>query len=279
MAIQVLSNAILIRNGGIATNADCCCTPPCLECPDVCTTCYSAECNPCRAIQDYSFTVSYFDNPDPYLDCYCDDINGTYVADITDPSYVCSNPTGYCAISPDSCTTLNLKNCPGNSPAFGINRKRRAIVWTYLNFAHAEISYTSGSTISDPSDPLYGYSICNDFTIYKGHYVVVYVDESQSGIPSNIYNAGRILIYMKSFNNGSTVTGCPEDQFYGLCSGLTAGAMTLVAVKGTYFDGTQGNITTCTDGNSLCLIGTVYFDGFTLATPDPCEETEEPPPP
>lgn len=268
MAIQVLSNAILIRNGGIATNADCCCTPPCLECPDVCTTCYSAECNPCRVIQDYSFTVSYFANPDPYSDCYCDDINGTYVADITDPSYVCSNPTGYCAISPDNCATLSMKNCLGSF------NKKRAVVWTYLNFAHTEISYTSGSTVSDPFDPLYGYSICNDFTIYKGHYVVVYIEESQSA-----YYAGRILIYIKSFNNGSTVAGCPEDQFYGLCSGLTAGALTLVAVKGTYFDGMQGTITTCTNVYGLCLIGTVYFDGFTLATPDPCEETEEPPPP
>lgn len=249
MTVRFLGNNILIRDGNIALHEDCCCTPPCLPCTDICRTCYYNSCNDCLQIDYVTIDIDGVATPEnsKISTCVCENVNVTFTIDVDGKP--CCNPTG-----------ATLLDCQWYiNPYFPIQSKYKVFIQGRMGFAQNTATFTQG-TFSYPYDlqgiclpisrPDYT-RICNNFTFYKGHYVLVNFTLSDwfLGNPDNNLFFFQKFTYAFSFNNKLIMPDdCPPDQFLGDCSLLSGGQMTLLLKENWW--GLQGN---CDDGIDHCL--------------------------
>jgi hypothetical protein len=73
--------------------------------------------------------------------------------------------------------------------------------------------------VSTTLNPL---KICNPYTVKKGHYAKVTITERRISRSGEWYIAHE---FYYSFDNHAIKAGCPDDQAYGLCSGLSSGGI------------------------------------------------------
>jgi hypothetical protein len=196
MTIQILGQNILIRDGVIATNEDCCCEEPCIECQP-CPTCWSSELAPCNALDSFDITISGVTSR-AYTDCTtCTSANATFSFDI--PTYGCQ--------------------------AFNYRRWQMLTCvvpfFRYTVDLDAQFLFTTEEIpiVSTTENPL---KICNSYTVKKGHYVKVTITERRISRFSEFYIAHE---FYYSFDNHAIKPGCPDDQAYGLCTGLSSGGI------------------------------------------------------
>jgi len=203
MTIQILGQNILIRDGAIATHEDCCCEEPCIECQP-CPTCWSSELAPCNALDSFDVTIS--GTTGTYSSCSCSSLNSTFSYDIT--TYQCS-PTG---------TEFSVfENC-----VLGTLNRYSISVAILFRFSTSDIPITSQSELDAYAGAPLNSKFCNSFTIKKGHWVEVQVAETFTTIfPFSRSTLRHHFLY--SFDNHDIKPGCPDDQSYGLCSGLSSG--------------------------------------------------------
>jgi hypothetical protein len=287
MAIQLLSDNILIRDGAIATNSDCCCTPPCLPCTDRCRTAYNDSCNECVQINGYTFTISDFEAYDPYFPCNCDEINATYV--VSNPAMGVCSQTTTCVLS--DAFNACAKVCSETDTKA---RYKSIAVQSRFFFMENDVTIEAGNDVATllPSMGFSTEKACNDFTVNQGHLFFVRISETSYNIkvilsdPTFCYFAERITTYVYSFDNRVDVAGCPADQFRGNYGSLIldfgAGTMTPFAVRGYYTVNppssnlygpcTYNYFYDCNDYPQLCNLGTVKLDTVSLPplNPSPC---------
>lgn len=196
MAIRSINGLILGRNGQIAGSGDCCCDDPCIECLP-CPTCWSSDLAPCNVLDSFDITISGVTSR-AYTDCTnCSSANATFTFDI--PTY--------------GCVALNYRQWQMLTcvvPFF------RYTVDLYAQFLFTTEEIPIASTTLNPL------KICNSYTVKKGHYVKVTIIERRIDSFSEKYIAHE---FYYSFDNRAIKAGCPDDQSYGLCTGLSAGGI------------------------------------------------------
>lgn len=288
MTIRFLGNNILIRDGNIALHEDCCCTPPCLPCDDICKFCNGGECNDCLEITGYTFTLEDFEAYDPYFPCNCDEVNATYVV---------SSPVNGVCNWVDNCVLSQLDNACAKacSETDSKARFKSFQIRSYLAFSQSEVTFTSGELMAGKIPGTYfNHKVCNDYTLFKGHYLIVRIFETSYNLrtilsdPTFCYFANRDITFIFSFNNKFDVENCPEDQFQGTCSGLyidtgfPAPSMTPLAVSGYYTENpppanqygpcTYFYFYDCDNYPQLCNLGDVKVNSVAITplTPPPC---------
>lgn len=202
MSIQLLGDLILLRSGSIATNADCCCNEPCIECLP-CPTCWSSELAPCNTLDSFDITISGVVSR-AYGSCSCSSANATYSYDIT--THKC-NGTGWQV----------FENCVLNTLVRYSLRVDAA-----LRFSTSDIPITTQSELNSRISPAGGL-LCNAYTIKKGHYIEVNVTETFRTLFPASSLSYLIHRFFYSFDNHDIKPGCPDDQSYGLCTGLSSG--------------------------------------------------------
>lgn len=226
MTIQILDGNVLIRSGSIATHEDCCCTPPCLPCPNQTFYCHPDPCGGCLQINSATFEISNSADSSAYSGCdKCDLFNASYYADFTTTQ--ASLPLGVhrWSVFDGFCGPVDLR----------IKRLTVGSAWRYYQTA---VSYTTGQSVGSQLGNA-SMKACIDFTINKGHVFFVEITEffdfgfyrlSSGGL---INFAGyRVLQYCRSMNNSSAIANCPPDQEFGLCTGISLGELTFLAAFG-----------------------------------------------
>lgn len=227
MTIQFLAQNILIRNGAIATHEDCCCTPPCLPCPNQAFYCYPDPCGGCLQINSATFEISNAADYSSYSGCQkCDLLNGSYFADFTTPQGVLQTGVNQWDIYNDFCSPVDL-------------REKLIVVGSRWKYYQNAETYSIGDYVFQQLGFATGLKACVDFTINKGHVFIVeiheFFDYKFYRLPNGrliMFAGWRTLQYLRSMNNSSAIENCPPDQEFGLCSGISLGELTLVASAG-----------------------------------------------
>ncbi len=223
MSIQLLNGLILLNGGSVAVDSACCCDDPCIEC-NPCPTCWNSLSDPCAELDSVDFTIAGATNG-TRSDCSCSSINATYTLDIE------TNLCNYQGWSPISgCVVQVPRLSPFYRLVYSVEVKA---AWQFLQ---------EDKVISNQSDldaaglPFSGRAkFCNAMTLYAGHYVRVIVSQVVI-FPSPFFVASFDQHYFYSFNNDAIKPGCPDDQVYGLCSGLGSGG------TATHLFSTQGGL-------------------------------------
>lgn len=283
----------MLRSGSVATNSDCCCTPPCWPDPciipncDKCNKCWNTTCLQCLTLQDIEVSITGVGNSmecPPQFDigdccynfdgCKCNEFNSTFIHDFTTKG--CSSawdldvnnyPFNY-----DTCNTPQTFQCYGLQIDKSISIK--------VAVASKSVSYTSGG-LKNIEIPCYGTEygyVCNNYTIPPGHFVIVRLESfiSTFGVP--LYGDCKIFIY--SFNNGVKADpDCAEDQYYPTCNWTGGTAILLLSQKTSVNNQFQTVYhAECTSWNWNCQLADAVIT-VEAPTTTLCEETEEPPPP
>jgi len=265
MSIRLLNGVPLLIDGQVAISDDCCCDDPCIECQP-CPTCWNSLSDPCAILDTVDITI----NDATFgtrSDCDCDSINAVLTLDIATQG--CNTVgTGYGPIS--ACVV----SVPRLSPVYRIVYD--VTVTAEWLFATSDRPLTTQSEL----DTFFGGSnrakLCNAYTVKAGHYVRVTVN-SAIQIPFPYFRTVFTRVYYFSFDNEDIKPGCPDDQSYGLCSGLLGGVATLSHC----FQSTFGSVTapaSCSESvlgfPELCDLSSI-----TVTVGDPVITVTPPPPP
>lgn len=219
MSIQLLNGLILLNGGSIATHADCCCDDPCIEC-NPCPTCWTSLDDPCSDVDSVTITIS--DVANGSVSCGCTGFNGSYVIDPDTDGCI-----EYSELVVDRCA---------------INAFTRYSAWVDYRWSFnssADYTINSVSSLVTASNALNlgatsSSKLCNNFTLNKGHYVWVRIRESIIGFSGQQSFA---MVYLFQFGNSDIKPGCPDDQIYGLCSGLSSAGIATHVFSQYYITG------------------------------------------
>lgn len=270
MSIQFIGDRILIRDGQVALDADCCCDDPCISC-DPCPTCWSSLSEPCNTVSAVDFSISGVANGSiSGTCCICNLVNSSYTIDIE------NNLCGWHTWQICDCRFVVTRISP-------MWRVRHVIsVSARWGFSQTEIPITDKTSLDASGlegvvTGNNGSKFCNPFTIKKGHLVHVQIVQTLYTFTGNtsIYHN-----YFCCFDNSDIRPGCPDDQLYGLCSGLGIGgaATHVYSTKFNAISGTPVGTPDCYDNfgyPELC-----NFSGATVTIGIPVMiETPPPPPP
>lgn len=280
MAIQFLSDSILIRGGNIATNSDCCCTPPCWPDPCIipscsnCAKCWDTTCLECRNLESMEVTISGVGDSEicpetsnvndccyGFDGCRCSEFNSTFIHDFTangcrsswdlDLLFQTGARFDTCGVS-QSLRCAGLQNDKTVTIFTGVTSKQ-------IDFVAGGLKYI----LIPCHTQSYGY-VCQDYSILPGHFVLVWLTSAMSNF-GMVFDFHSIL-YMYSFDNGvKNDVDCSDDQFYPVCS-LTGGAATKVFSQRwritqpfqtlVYYANCDSSQDNCSVGDATVTIGT-----------------------
>lgn len=226
MGLYGINGALLGRGGQLAGSSDCCCDDPCIQCQS-CPHCWNSVSDPCAELDSIDITISGVTAGTG--GCSCSTINSTYTYDIQ------SRQCGFVTVKLiDNCL---LSLVPGLTLPFS---HRYSVEVTYIfGFKQADIPITTQSELMALSSgellpqlskggwPSVGSRLFNAFTLSAGHYIGVIVNSTLVYIPSQFVSRHEQQ-FLYSFANSAVKPGCPDDQIYGLCSGLIGGTATNV---------------------------------------------------
>lgn len=206
MSIQLLNGLVLLNSGSVATDSDCCCDDPCIEC-NPCPTCWTSLSEPCSELDTVDISISGATNG-TRSDCSCTGINATYTLDIQ------ANQCNYYSWTVFSNCVVPV------TPFFRLSYSLSVVAaWQFIQ----QDKVINNQTDLDTSGIAGGVAkFCNAMTLYAGHYVRVIVRQNLI-IPFPYLFQAFEQHYFYSFNNDDIKPGCPDDQIYGLCSGLGSG--------------------------------------------------------
>lgn len=307
MSIQFLGGLPLIRSGQVATNSDCCCTPPCL--PDVCVSpsvtncfrCWDADCDGGSCLEwallefaisgvgsvlsiPHEVTNTAFCRDD--WDCNCDVFNSSFIHSFASGS--CFTNWNVREASPPY-LAFDVCNINSGFISCGNYRIRRGVS-VRVAVANEQVSYTSGvkTSITFPNYITVGSSAtnslvcCNNYTLQPGHYVIIAMTMvgQFAGTSSPSYYDTKWFIY--GFGNGVKVDpACPDDQYYPNCGPYTGGNATMILSSrysrvSSAISSPPVYIGDCGRYDELCDLSSATV---TIEPPvvDPCEITPPPP--
>ncbi len=271
MTIQFIGDRILIRSGQIALDANCCCADPCISC-DPCPTCWNSLSDPCATIGSVDFTISGVAAGSVSGSCCsCTSTNSTFTIDVE------NNECGYHSWSICDCQFVVTRISPfyrvrqvvGISARWGFSQNEVAITDKTSLDASGLAGVVTGAN---------GSKFCNSFTLRKGHFVTIEITQSLYTLLGNVTMRHH---YFFSFNNQGIRPGCPDDQLYGLCSGLGAGG-TATHVWSTRVNAISGaaiGTPSCFDNFGFPELCDFSAGVITIGTPILIATPPPPPPP
>ena len=210
MSIQLLNGLILLNSGSVATDSDCCCDDPCIEC-NPCPTCWNSLSDPCAELDSVDITIAGAING-TRSDCSCSSINATYTLDIG--NNLC-NFFGWGPIT--GCVVQVPRLSPIYRVVYDVTVRAG---WQFTTIDQTINNQTDLDAAIIPFKTLPKF--CNAMTLYAGHHVRVIVTQRVIFlVPLSVHSFEQH--YFFSFNNEDIKPGCPDDQSYGLCSGLSSG--------------------------------------------------------
>jgi len=266
VSIQLLNGLVLINGGSIATDADCCCDDPCIECQP-CPTCWNSLSDPCADIDSVAVTISDVVD-DTSSTCDCDSVNGTYSIspDTEGCTWVSWFPISDCVINLGGIVRVTYNVQVAVRWAFNANTDYAITDLASLLTASAALGLSATSNSK----------FCNSITINKGHYIHVRVTQSfVQNFP--FLTSSFQQDYLFKFNNSDIKPGCPDDQIYGLCSGLASAGIATHVFSQKYLAGTPRATTTC--DNDLYVPYACDFSGASVLIGSPVITTGVTPPP
>ncbi len=306
MSIQLLDGTILIRDGSIATNSDCCCTPSCF--PNFCLSdprankCqyYCDLSGDCKKINSFEINItgvteavtcvmSLFTTSELCCytyDCDCDLFNATYIheregttcsASTAFYSFFNLRPPGWNGLNAtDDCNVPDVNEVGG---ACGPNQSYRVATFR-TGFCNQQTSYSTGpvtNLVFPNSQTLFGdWQICNNYTLSPGHYIVTVLSHTV-GI-QQVFTSQKVFIY--GFSNGAKrYVACGDDQFYPI-ENFIGGDSVLLASRRIWRTSsepfTEITYTDCDDWEYTCQLKNATV---TIEPPDieACEVSAEEP--
>lgn len=292
MAIQFLSGSVLIRGGDIATNSDCCCTPPCWPDPCIipscsnCAKCWDAGCSECRNLQSLEISISGVGDSEicpetsnvndccyGFDGCRCSEFNSTFIHDFTangcrsswDLDLLFQTGARF-----DTCGVSQSLLCGG------IQNDKTLTIFTGVT--SKQIDFVAGGLkyiLIPCHTQSYGY-VCQDYSILPGHFVLVWLTSAMSNFGS-IFDFHSAL-YMYSFGNGAkNDIDCADDQFYPACEEAWIGGTATKVFSQRYrmVFGSPVYSADCDSSDWNCRVGDATVE-IGIPTVAPCTEEEGP---
>lgn len=271
MGLYGINGVLLGRDGLLAGSPDCCCDDPCLSC-DPCPTCWSSLSDPCATLDSVDFSISGIASGSTSGSCCsCTSANASYTIDVE------NNLCGWHGWDICDCTFFVSRISP-------LWRVRQVLtVNARWGFSQNQIVINSKASLDASGlegvfTGANGSKFCNAFTVQKGHVAFVQIVQSLYTFTGNtsIYHH-----FLYSFANDGIRPGCPDDQLYGLCSGLGSGG-TATHVWSTKFNALSSapiGTPNCFDNFGYPEICDISGATVTIGTPVIIAPPPPPPPP